>query len=161
VYHLELRQFPRRVHRFNLDGPQLGALLLPWAEEKIVELGEHKWSPAEATIKVLEGPAIPLETVSLARGWRQAEKGGEDVTERVLAEAKAQVTAAGSAAAAESAATGTRQANESIALAMQLGALLGADAPLLLERWKDVRARDSALTPSEALRLAEGELGTA
>jgi hypothetical protein len=161
VYHLELRQFPRRVHRFNLDGPQLGALLLPWAEEKLVELGEQKWSPAEATMTVLEGPEIPLETVSLARGWRLVQKDSKDVTERVLEEAKSQVAAASSAAGAQAAASGAQQAGETIALAMQLGALLGADASRLLEHWREVRARDGSLAPSEALRLAESELGTA
>ena len=87
-YHLELRQFPRNFTRFNLTGPEIGTIALTWAQERMLTIDGEKWSPAEATIIIIEGPAIPIERLSLGRGWPTALREGEDVTERVLAEAR-------------------------------------------------------------------------
>lgn len=94
MFHLELRQFPHTVNRFNLDEAGLWAVLEPWVRERPVELGERRWSPHQATIKVIEGPEIPLQHLTMGRGWRAAERGGENVTEHVLAQARAAVAAA-------------------------------------------------------------------
>jgi hypothetical protein len=155
MYHLELRQFPKRVHRFNLDGAELGEIVLPWVQEKLVELGEQKWSPHQATITILEGPAVPLEKMSLARGWRAAEHESEDVTERVLSEARAHVASLPQPAGPSAGGGSDRDA---LGLAVQIGALLGPDATRLLDAWAQVRAREPGLSPSEALARAELEL---
>jgi hypothetical protein len=176
MYHLELRHFPKRVHRFNLDGREIGAILIPWVQDKIVEVGENKWSPYQTTITIFEGPEISLQEVSMARGWRSAQREGTDVTEQLLAEARGHVAEVAAAAqgagsggggapgvAAPSGAPGSGGSDapagvDSIALAVQLGALLGPDATRLLEAWSAARARSPSLSPSAALALAEEEL---
>jgi hypothetical protein len=160
MYHLELRQFPKRVHRFNLEGAELGAIVLPWVQEKLVELGEQKWSPHQATITILEGPAVPLEKMSMARGWRAAEHDCEDVTERVLGEARTHMASLPAAEQAGASAGGGSD-RDALGLAVQIGALLGPDATRLLDAWAQVRAREPGLSPSEALAQAELELGGA
>jgi hypothetical protein len=160
MYHLELRQFPKRVHRFNLDGAELGEIVLPWVQEKLVELGEQKWSPHQATITILEGPAVPLEKMSLSRGWRAAEHECEDVTERVLSEARAHMASLPVAEQAGGSAGGGSD-RDALGLAVQIGALLGPQATRLLDAWAEVRAREPGLSPSEALARAELELGGA
>jgi hypothetical protein len=184
MYHLELRQFPKKLNRYNLSGQQVGTIVIPWVQERIVELGEQKWSPHSATLTLYEAPEIAIEGISLARGWRTVERTGEDVTERVLAEARQAVAsgaagadspavrpAASTAAAAEPAAdagsgaalSGSQPAPHAsepdpIALGVQLGSLLGNDAAALLDAWRSVAARSSGLAPSESLALAEREI---
>ena len=84
MFHVELRQAPHRVNRFNLDQAGLWALLEPWVRERAVELGERRWSPHQAAITVLEGPEIPLERLTMGRGWGAAERESHDVTQQVL-----------------------------------------------------------------------------
>jgi hypothetical protein len=169
VYHLELRQFPKRVQRFNLDGPAVGAIVLPWVQERVIELGEQKWSAHQATITILEGPEVPLDRVSMGRGWPAVERVSEDVTDRVLAEARHAIAtgAAGTGAVAwgEAAALGATPhapagagGADALSLGVELAALLGSEPSRLLAAWRSVAARASGLTPSESLALAEREL---
>ncbi len=93
MYHVELRQFPHNFCRFNLTGEELRETILhAWANGGWIELGERKWNPHQANLKVLEGPQLPVEQLSMGRGWRNAERHGRDVTEQLLAMAR---TAAG------------------------------------------------------------------
>ena len=79
---------PPQLQRFNLDDAGLWAIVDPWVNERVFELGERKWNPHAGTILILEGPHIPVEELSMGRGWRTAQREGEDVTERVLAHAR-------------------------------------------------------------------------
>jgi len=159
MYHLELRQFPHNFNRFNLTDPQLRAVVEPWAREQVVELGERKWSPHQARLTILEGPELPIEQLSMGRGWRAAERQSEDVTERVLAGAKEAVRAAAAAASfgqGPPAAAGPLA--DPLALGVQLASLLGEDPARLLAAWRAVAARARELSPSESLALAEREI---
>ena len=71
-YHLELRQFPRNFTRFNLNGPEIGTIAMTWVQERMLTIDDQKWSPAEATIIIIEGPAIPIERLS--HGQRLADR---------------------------------------------------------------------------------------
>jgi hypothetical protein len=85
LYHLELRQFPHNMCRFNLSGEELRATVLErWAADKWVEVGERKWDPRHAKLTVLEGPRIPPERLSMGRGWRFAQRHSRDVTAQLL-----------------------------------------------------------------------------
>jgi hypothetical protein len=84
VYHVELRQFPHNMCRFNLSEQQLLALATPWANEQWVEFGERKWNVNEAKMTILEGPKMAMSQLTMGRGWRSAQRKCEDVTERVL-----------------------------------------------------------------------------
>jgi hypothetical protein len=171
MYHLEMRQFPHNLNRFNLDEHQLRAIVDPWSREQFVELGERKWSPHQAKLTILEGPELALEQLSMGRGWRAAQRESEDVTERVLAAAKdagATPAQAGSAATPASQASSTAAASDAdaalmtdpLGLGVQLAALLGADAARLLATWRAVAARSPELAPSDSLALAEREIRT-
>jgi hypothetical protein len=84
VYHLELRKFPHVVCRFNQSEAQLRALVIPWTRQEWIEEGERKWNVNEATLTILEGPKLSMPELAMGKGWRNAQKRGEDVTERVL-----------------------------------------------------------------------------
>jgi len=159
VYHLELRQSFHNFNHFNVDEEELRALVGPWAREQVIELGERKWSPHQAKLRILEGPHLPIEELSMGRGWRTAERKSKDVTQRVLAAAKqadgALVVAAAGDAAGD-AATGSsapREASEA-----RLLPLLGPDPEALLQAWRLVAERRPELSPSESLALAEETL---
>jgi hypothetical protein len=154
VYHLELRQFPHNVCRFNLSERELAAVTAPWAREQIVDFGERKWSPQQARLTVLEGPPLASEDLTMGRGWRTAQRQGQDVTERVLAAAR-DAAAAQHRAAAAPVAPGMA---DPLALGVQLASLLGKDAASLLDAWRAVVARSGGLSPSESLALAEREI---
>lgn len=106
--------------RFNLSGEELSAIVLPWARDEWIEFGERKWNPQEAKMKIIEGPELPLNQLTMGRGWRQAEHQGKDVTERLLASARdyvksvaeAEEAAAIQAAAAELASEAAAEATE-------------------------------------------------
>jgi hypothetical protein len=152
VYHLELRQFPHNLCRFNLGEQELRAIVEPWARDPWVELGERKWRPETAKITVLEGPHIPLDQLSMGRGWRAVQRDGKDVTERVLATAK-QAVAAVSQASPQSSPSDAALVADSLGLEV-LAAL--ADGPVALSRaWRLADARFPERSPSECLALAE------
>jgi hypothetical protein len=90
MYHVELRQFPHNFCRFNLTEQELHATILDaWARGEWIELGERKWNPHQAKLVVLESPQLPVEQLSMGRGWRNAVRQGQDVTEQLLATARA------------------------------------------------------------------------
>jgi hypothetical protein len=182
MYHLELREFPHNLCRFNLSEQDLRALLAPWVIERPLELGERKWSPHQATLTVLEGPRLELQQLSMGRGWRAAQRQGEDVTARVIAAASdARRAAAGAppgqspaGSAAPPAASSTDapppvQATpgspadgalsaDPLALGVQLAALLGDEPARLLGAWRQVSTERPGLSPSETLAAAEEAL---
>jgi hypothetical protein len=169
MYHLELRQFPHNLCRFNLTERDLRLILAPWVREKPLELGERKWSPHQATLTVLEGPQLELQQLSMGRGWRAAQREGEDVTERVMAAASeglgtevvapsSQPAAGTSAQASPGAALDTSLAADPLALGVQLASLLGDEPAALLAAWRQAAAESPGIAPSEALSLAEEAL---
>jgi hypothetical protein len=186
TYHVELRDFPRTLTRFNQSGQQLGAIVLPWVENRIVEMDDDKWAPWQSTITIVEGPPIPLGGLSMGRGWKTALREGTDVTDRVLAEAR-QAIADGSASPQAAAPDGAPpavapdepavdypsmapahqtapagvpagSAEDAVATDPGMADLLGSEPERLLAAWRAVVARTGGLAPSESLALAEREL---
>lgn len=162
MYHVELRQFPHNSNRFNLTEGELHATILDaWARGEWIEFGERKWSPHQATLTVLEGPELPLQQLSMGRGWRNAKRQSRDVTEQLLAAAR---SAPGSASSADSppggdmtqtVATPSREASGPERLAGELLGLLGDDPTPLLRAWQLALERHPDRTPGECLALAE------
>jgi hypothetical protein len=160
MFHVELRQFPHNACAFNLSEAELFATLaVPWAREQWVQLGERKWSPHQARLTVLEGPHLPVQELAMGRGWRNAQHRSEDVTERVLARARASRQAApgASAAAPAIAPAGPSAAGSPDA---ELQSLLGDDPDALLQAWRLAARRRPELSPSESLALAEHALSS-
>ena len=156
MFHLEMRQFPHTAWSFNLTEEEISAILLPWTLERVVDLGERKWSPHKATLTIIEGPKLELQQLSMGRGWRNAEREGANVTERVLAEVRraARVTKSGESIGASAASDGASR-DGSLAAATQIEAVLGSDPLALLEAWRAAAAASGDLRPSETLAIAE------
>jgi hypothetical protein len=172
VFHLQLRQFPHNHCQFNLSEQELAPVVDAWAQDRWVSFGERKWSPHQAKLTIVEGPHIALAALSMGRGWRQVEREGEDVTQRLLERARAGTTGGGSVAEGpptparvQGAALGSSGApvERAGAEAGDVRALLGdgAAAEALLQAWHDVTVRSPQLSPSERLALAELRLRTA
>lgn len=158
VYHVELRQFPHNLCRFNLSERELYATIVePWAREQWIELGERKWSPHQAKLTVLEGAHLPVERLSMGRGWRNAQRSGREVTERLLATVKAGTETGVPAAPAS--VTAAAQAREEGLLADSLGLELLAQlaaGPMSLRRaWDLALARHPDRGVGGCLALAE------
>jgi hypothetical protein len=87
VFHVELKQYPNSVRRFNLTREQLDArFLIPWLAGEMIELDERRYLPATAKLRIIEGPEVRM--MGLGRGWAEAERAGEDITERLLADVR-------------------------------------------------------------------------
>ena len=167
MYHLELRQFPHNLCRFNLDDQELRAIVEPWMREPWVEIEGQKWLPHQARLKILEGPRIPLSQLTMGRGWRTAERQGRDVTDLVLAAAKQAAappppapseTAPPTAAPSTSLPTQPAQPDSALvadSLGLELLALLAGGPAPLSAAWRRAAERYSERTPSESLELAE------
>lgn len=151
MYHIELRQSMHNTCHFNLTEQELfDKVVGAWAQGQWIEAGERKWNPHQARLTVLEGPRLPVEQLSMGRGWRNARRQGEDVTERVVAQAKraSQPGVASQAAVAAAAGDPTEQ----------LLPLLGSDPAALLAAWRLAAERRPELAPSASLALAETAL---
>jgi hypothetical protein len=174
VYHVEIRQFPHNVCRFNLTERELQPIAVPWAREEWVELGERKWNVNQATLTIIEGPQLSLPQLAMGRGWRNAQRQGQVVTDRVLETLKQapgtapQTPAASATAASATARAGERgPANPSAERAAGdldlLGDSLGLEilaaldqGPVTLARvWRLAGARLRDRPSSEALALGE------
>jgi hypothetical protein len=164
VYHVELRQFPHNFCRFNVSERELRETILDaWARDEWVELGERKWSPHQAALTVLEGPRLPVEQLSMGRGWRNAQREGKDVTAELLAAAgqetgRAPGAESGLGPGAQSPVTppgSTRPTPDPNRLASELLALLGDDPAPLIRAWQLALERHPDRTPSACLALAE------
>ena len=160
MFHIELRQFPHNHSRFNLDERELRSLALRWAREQVVEVGERKWLPQQAKLTILQGPQIPVEQLTMGRGWRTAQREGEDVTERILAEAALEAAAAAPDSPGAVASGSAGPLADPLALGVELASLLGGDPAALLAGWRAAAAANPGLAPSESLALAEREIGT-
>jgi hypothetical protein len=161
MYHVELRQFPHNFCRFNLtEGELREAALDAWVRGEWIEFGERKWNPQQAKLTVLEGPQIPLERLSMGRGWHVATREGKDVTEQLLAVVRTASAQSGASAAMNeqvrpeaAVAPGLDPAVAS--LVAELLVLLGEDPISLMRAWQLALQRHPGRTPSECLALAE------
>jgi hypothetical protein len=152
MFHIHLRQFPHSHTQFNLSDEDIRSLAELWVSGEWLVIGEHKWSPHQARLTIIEGPQLAVGQLSMGRGWRNAERDGEEVTQRVLAAAGAQASAVDAGPLTASAAAGT----EASALLALLGD--GSRAQALLAAWRATAARLPERPPSESLALAEKEL---
>jgi hypothetical protein len=168
VYHFELRKFPHTLCRYNQSERQMLALAVPWTREEWVEAGERKWNVNESKLTVLEGPELSLQDMAMSRGWRNARRRGEDVTERVLGAARelggGKPAAPEPAPSATGPAPGPADAAQSAPDAQLLVDSLGLELLTLLDRRPASLARVWALAherlgpgrpASESLALAE------
>jgi hypothetical protein len=97
VFHVEVRVFPNVARAFNLTEAELAAkVLVPWSRGQVVLLGEREWEPAKTKLTVLEGREVRSDELGLGRGWANASRDAENVTERALASVKAQTGAGAS-----------------------------------------------------------------
>ncbi|MCW3030493.1 MAG: hypothetical protein JWM66_626 [Solirubrobacterales bacterium] len=182
MYHFELRKFPHTVSRFNQTEQQMLALAVPWTREEWVEVGERKWNVNETTLTVLEGPELSLQDMSMNRGWRNARRRSTDVTERVIAAARAAgaapvvgreaivAAASGAAPAVGAPADAASPAGEvasgassddaelgllADSLALEILAALDSGPVPLAEVWRLAHERLAGRPPGESLVLAE------
>lgn len=89
-FHVELTSPKNRARVFNLSREELlSTVIEPWLADRPFELAEYEWVPSESSLKVLEGKRLDNPDLALGQGWSNAERGAENVTKRVLAEAPA------------------------------------------------------------------------
>jgi len=177
VYHIQLRQFPHNHARFNLAEEELDGIAARWARDEWIEEGDRKWSPHQAKLTILAGRRLEVRELALGRGWRNAERTAEDVTERVLgawrgeaawsaerdarryAGAQPAPAEARPTARAESARTAREPAHERSLLADSVGlellALLDLEPAPLASAYALAHARLPERDASECLALAE------
>ena len=89
MFHIEVRQFPHSIRRFNMTPAEVGHLVEAWLSGRPVELGERSWLPQQSRLTILEGPRLADHQLSMGRGWGTAQREAADVTERILGEARA------------------------------------------------------------------------
>jgi hypothetical protein len=158
MFHIELRQFPHNMCHFNMTERELFDTIVDgWAQEQWIEMGDRKWNPHQSKLIVLEGPRIPVEQLSMGRGWPTAQRQSEDVTERVIAQAKKRSAGPPAPAPGDAHPPGVEDARGVVATE-QLLPLLGEDPAALLQAWRLAAERRRELAPSEALALAEETL---
>jgi hypothetical protein len=157
VYHIEFRQFPHNLCHFNLDDGALGAIVKAWTTEPFVEIEGRKWNPNTAKLKILEGPEIPLDQLTMGRGWRVAERQGDDVSERVLTAAKEAARAPSPGAPQQAPPDAALEADS---LSLELLSMLADGPEPLYFAWRLATKRFPDRAPGECLLLAENAVGS-
>ena len=64
-------------------------VVAPWVRGQAFQLGDRQWAPDRAKLVIYEGRALATEEIGMGRGWSNVTRSGEEVTARVLDEAKA------------------------------------------------------------------------
>lgn len=173
MFHIELRQPPHSLHRFNLTEQELlRTVLQPWVRGTQFELGDRVWDPAASSIAVLEGPEIPIGSLTMGRGWAVAQRKAKDVTAKAIAKARESATESAAAAAEAALASGgpagaavgatpmpahIAQADAAVladALGLELLRSLGSTPMSLPAVWKAAVERYPQMPAGAALDLA-------
>lgn len=168
MFHVELRQAPHRLHRFNLDQRELQATLLaPWVRGTHIEVGERVWDPSTASILVLEGPEIPIGRLTMGRGWAVAQREGTEVTAQVIAAVRRDLADAIVDAAPEqiapAAATTSAPADATVltdALGLELLRSIGETPMSLPAAWRVAAQRHPQLPTGAALDLTRSAVAS-
>jgi hypothetical protein len=86
AFHVEISSgFRQRARAFNLDEGELRSTIVePWIRGRPISLGDKDWEPRDCKLIILEGPELADTDLSMGRGWSNAEKGGENVTRRLI-----------------------------------------------------------------------------
>jgi hypothetical protein len=156
VYHLELRQFPHNFRHFNLTEQALRETVLDaWTRDEWIEVGERKWNAQQASLTVIEGPALPVEQLSMGRGWSNALRQGTDVTAQLLASARARLGVGTAASPPTGGSEAGSQPPLEETLARQLLSILGENPGPLLRAWQLALEQHPDRSPSQCLASAE------
>jgi hypothetical protein len=172
MYHYELRKFPHTFCVFNQSEQQLRAIVAPWTTGEWVEVGERSWNIHETKLTILEGPELSLPDLAMNRGWRNAQRRSEDVTERVLGVTTVRGVRGGvtgpavedlaqhgvaHAAVPTAAATGSDGALELLAdsLALEILALLDSSQVGASQVWRLAQSRLPDRPAADSLALGE------
>jgi hypothetical protein len=95
MFHVEMRMGTDVVRQFNLNEQGLWTrFLAPLMADRPFTLEGHEFIPRTTRINIFEGPQLRPDQLALGRGWQNAERSGNDVTEAVLARAREHVSAA-------------------------------------------------------------------
>jgi len=88
-FHVEISGGLNHARAFNLDMDELRRRVIePWLTKRPLDLGEREWAPEESSLRILEGPHLDSPDLAFGQGWSNAERKGEDVTHRIVAEAE-------------------------------------------------------------------------
>jgi hypothetical protein len=89
VFHVELRQFPHAVRKFNLGRAELEQRIVgPWTRGQAIGLDDHRFAPDRAKLAIYEGRGLEPDEIGMGRGWANVTRTGEDVTGRLLEESR-------------------------------------------------------------------------
>jgi hypothetical protein len=87
-FHVEVSAGMHRARVFNLNREDLLAKVIePWLADRAIAMGDREWVPRKSTLKILEGPEMQGPDLAAGQGWANAERGSENATHRLLAEA--------------------------------------------------------------------------
>jgi hypothetical protein len=129
-FHVEISRGYRHARVFNLDEEEVRAKVLdPWVRGRVILLGDKDWEPRDCKLVILEGPELPDTDLAMGRGWSHAGKSAENVTRRLVDEARRPATAPVVCVLAE-----TPSGEEAISGMLER-------VELELEPWSEVRGR--------------------
>jgi hypothetical protein len=84
AFHVEIRNGSQHARVFNLDVLR-GRVLVPWLEERTIDLGDQVWDPRASRLTVLEGAALDAPDLAVGQGWSNAlRRRSHDVTVAAL-----------------------------------------------------------------------------
>jgi hypothetical protein len=98
-FHVEIRSGYQHARAFNLGPDELREqVLLPWLDDRRIELGDQVWRPGDSRLTVLEGPALEGPDLAFGQGWQNAQKRSGNVTDAALEAVRASAAPASAAA---------------------------------------------------------------
>jgi hypothetical protein len=84
-FHIEVSAGLHHARSFNLTAEELRLTVLePWLAGQPIALGDRRWEPRQAELRILEGPELSNPELSFGQGWSNAERASQEVTGDVL-----------------------------------------------------------------------------
>jgi hypothetical protein len=142
-FHIEIRSGYQHARAFNLGTEELREqILLRWLRDQRIELGDQTWDPRDATLTVLEGPALEGPDLAFGQGWQNAGKRSGDVTAAALEAVRGSVAAPAAAPATSTTAMpATSTAGPPARAQLTIRDRLVAELGLRPVEWQSVRTR--------------------
>jgi len=85
-FHIEIRSGYQHARAFNLEADDLRErILVPYLNERRIELGDQVWRPEDSKLTILEGPHLEGPDLAFGGGWGNALRRSNDVTEGAFA----------------------------------------------------------------------------
>lgn len=154
MFHVEMRMGMQVVREFNLSDERLWLIFLaPLMADHDFTVEGHDFAPHATRLTVYEGPELRPDQLNFGRGWQNAERTSNEVTEAVLAKAREFVASHAAAPESTAAASAPDALRERLIGRLSAGPVTLADITAIAADLMPESTPEERLAASRAVAL--------